>query len=155
MLNGIRVPTVTGQENVTGNNTPGWTEFKTNYGMDTNLNSTFGYSTGFVPTFMYIETNGQSIQANPLIIKDMVVTYNDSSLANPSSPFNADTNPRTTALTRTFFDGSRPLQYTDLDLRDLVLPVHNSTAELRTILEPYHNQAMADFFDMYLSKVTA
>jgi len=155
MLNGIRVPTVTGQESVTGNNTPGWTEFKTNYGMDTNLNTTFGYATGFVPTFMYIETNGQSIQANPLIIKDMVVTYNDSSLANPSSSFNADTNPRTTALTRTFFDGSRPLQYTELDLRDLVLPVHNSTAELRTILEPYHNQAMADFFDMYLPKVTA
>jgi hypothetical protein len=89
------------------------------------------------------------------------VTYNDSSLQDPTKPFNDNPqsenpiNLRTLSLTRTFFDGSRPLKYTDLDLRDLVLPVHNSTAELRTILEPYHNKAMADFFDMYLSKVTA
>jgi hypothetical protein len=102
---------------------------------------------------MYIETNGQSIQANPLIIKDMVVTYNDSSLQNPLLPFNADTNPRTTALSRTFFDGSRPLQYTELDLTDLVLPVHTSGTELRGILEPHHNQAMEAFFEMYLDLV--
>jgi hypothetical protein len=137
----------------TGNSTPGWAEFKTNYGMDNVLNTTFGYATGFVPTFMYIETNGQSIQANPLIIKDMIVTYNDSSLLNPSLPFNADTNPRTTQLSRTFFDGSRPLQYTNLNLTTVVLPAHSSSAELRSILEPYHNQAMADFFAMYLPLV--
>ena len=137
----------------TGNATPGWSDFKTNYGMDNILNTTFGYATGFVPTFMYIETNGQSIQANPLIIKDMLVTYNDSSLQNPLLPFNADTNPRTTSLSRTFFDGSRPLQYTELNLTDLVLPVHASGTELRGILEPYHNQAMEEFFEMYLQKV--
>ena len=137
----------------TANSTPGWEDFKTNYGMNNILNTTFGYATGFVPTFMYIETNGQSIQANPLIIKDMVVTYNDSSLQNPLLPFNADTNPRTTSLSRTFFDGSRPLQYTALDLTDLVLPVHTSGTELRGILEPYHNQAMEAFFEMYLDQV--
>jgi hypothetical protein len=137
----------------TGNTTPGWSNFKTNYGMDNILNTTFGYATGFVPTFMYIETNGQSIQANPLIIKDMIVTYNDSSLQNPLLEFNAETNPRTTSLTRTFFDGSRPLGYTTLDLRTLVLPSHSSGAELRTILEPYHNEAMEDFFTMYLPKI--
>ena len=137
----------------TGNATLGWSDFKTNYGMDNILNTTFGYASGFVPTFMYIETNGQSIQANPLIIKDMLVTYNDSSLQNPLLPFNADTNPRTTSLSRTFFDGSRPLQYTELNLTDLVLPVHTSGTELRGILEPYHNQAMEEFFEMYLEKV--
>ena len=137
----------------TGNTTPGWSNFKTNYGMDNILNTTFGYATGFVPTFMYIETNGQSIQANPLIIKDMIVTYNDSSLQNPLLGFNAETNPRTTSLSRTFFDGSRPLRYTTLDLRTLVLPSHSSGAELRTILEPYHNEAMEDFFTMYLPKI--
>ena len=152
-VNGIRVPTVTGQESTTGNNTPGWNDFKTNYGMNTTLNTTFGYATGFVPTFMYIETNGESIQANPLIIKDMVVTYNDSSLQDPTASFNAETNPRTTRLTRTYFDGSRPFAYTDLNLTDLVLPTHNSTAELRDILNPYHNQAMQDFFDHYLPLV--
>ena len=137
----------------TGNATPGWSDFKTNYGMDNVLNTTFGYATGFVPTFMYIETNGQSIQTNPLIIKDMLVTYNDSSLQNPLLPFNAETNPRTTALSRTFFDGTRPLQYTTLDLTSLVLPVHGSGTELRGILEPHHNQAMEAFFDMYLPQV--
>jgi hypothetical protein len=102
---------------------------------------------------MYIETNGQSIQANPFIIKDMVVAYNDSSLQNPLLPFHAETNPRTTSLSRTFFDGSRPLQYTELDLTDLVLPVHTSGTELRGLLEPHHNQAMESFFEMYLEQV--
>jgi hypothetical protein len=121
--------------------------------MDNVLNTTFGYATGFVPTFMYIETNGQSIQANPSIIKDMMVTYNDSSLLDPTQPFNAQTNPRTTSLSRTFFDGTRPLHYTNLDLTELELEVHQSTAELREILEPHHNQAMLDFFTMYLPEV--
>jgi hypothetical protein len=122
--------------------------------MDNVLNTTFGYATGFVPTFMYIETNGQTIQANPLIIKDMVVTYNDSSVSDPTKPFDVQTNPRTTSLSRTFFDGTRPLQYTTLDLTDLVLPVHQNTSELRAILEPHHNKAMLDFFTMYLPQVT-
>ena len=139
----------------TANNTPGWSEFKTNYGMDNVLNTTFGYATGFVPTFMYIETNGQSIQANPSIIKDMMVTYNDSSLQDPTKSFNAETNPRTTSLSRTFFDRSRPLQYTTIDLRTLSLPPHQNSSELRAILEPHHNQAMLDFFTMYLPEVTS
>jgi hypothetical protein len=134
----------------TGNNTPGWSDFKTNYGMDNVLNTTFGYATGFVPTFMYIETNGQSIQANPLIIKDMIVTYNDSSR-------NAN-NEWTNRLTRTFFDGSRPLQYTNLNLTTLTFSEDNtptSSDKLRPILEPYHNRAMLDFFSMYLPKVSS
>jgi hypothetical protein len=147
----------------TGNSTPGWADFKTNYGMDNVLNTTFGYATGFVPTFMYIETNGQSIQTNPSIIKDMMVTYNDSSLLDPTKAFdnnptienepNPNYNPRTTSLSRTFFDGTRPLQYTNLDLTELELEVHQNTAELRKILEPHHNQAMLDFFTMYLPEV--
>ncbi len=145
MVNGIRVPTVPGQESTTGNNTPGWETFKSNYGMNTTLNTTFGYATGFVPTFMYIETDGQSIIENPAIIQDMVVTYNDSSRDQDGN--------WTQALTRTYFDGTRPFQYTNLNLSDLVLPVHSSTAALRDILKPYHNQAMQDFFDFYLPKV--
>lgn len=140
--NQIRVPTVVGQESITGNNTPGWTEFKTNYGLDNRWNTTFGYATGFVPTFMYIDTTGQSIQENPLIIQDMVVTYNDSS--------RNDLGQWTTRLTRTFFDGTRPLQYTNLNLSTKTLAAHQSTQELRTILEPDHNQAMRDFFNYYL-----
>jgi hypothetical protein len=104
---------------------------------------------------MYIETNGQSIQANPSIIKDMMVTYNDSSLQDPTKSFNAETNPRTTSLSRTFFDRSRPLQYTTIDLRTLTLPPHQNSSELRAILEPHHNQAMLDFFTIYLPEVTS
>jgi hypothetical protein len=146
MVNGIRVPTVTGQESTTGNNTPGWAEFKTDYGMNNVLNTTFGYSTGFVPTFMYIEANGELIKHDPTIIKDMVVTYNDSS--------RNENNEWTQQLTRTYFDGTRPLQYTDLNLTSLVLEPHTSTAALRDLLKPYHNQAMQDFFDFYLPKVS-
>lgn len=153
MLNGIRVPTVTGQEATTGNNTPGWNTFKTNYGMDNVLNTRFGYATGFVPTFMYIETNGESIQANPLIIKDMVVTYNDSVIENPSMAFNATTNPRTTRITRTFFDGTRPLQYTTLNMLNVEIGATANSNELRQRIETQHNQAMQDFFDMYLPMV--
>jgi hypothetical protein len=159
----------------TGNATPGWEAFKTNYGMNNILNTTFGYSTGFVPTFMYIETDGQSIQANPLIIKDMVVTYNDSSLLDPSKRFdnnptreNADNqiepnpnyNPRTTSITRTFFDGSRPLKYTNLNIFELSdqvlpsnLPANHNSDDLRNILKPHHKKAMLDFFTMYLPKI--
>lgn len=145
MVNGIRVPTVPGQEATTGNNTPGWETFKTNYGMNTVLNTTFGYATGFVPTFMFIETNGQSIQEDPSIIQDMIVTYNDSS-RNENGEW-------TQQLTRTYFDGTRPFQYTDLNLTSLALPIHSSTAALRDILKPYHNQAMQDFFDFYIPQV--
>ena len=130
----------------TGNLTPGWETFKTDYGMNNVLNTTFGYATGFVPTFMYIETNGETIKDNPSIIKDMIVTYNDSS-RDSNGAF-------TQGLTRTFFDGTRPLEYTDLNLTDLVLPVHQSSNELRIILEPYHNQAMEDFFLMYLPNLS-
>ncbi|MFZ9704425.1 MAG: hypothetical protein ACO3BB_04085, partial [Bacilli bacterium] len=105
------------------------------------------YHTGFVPTFMFINTNGQSIQINPSIIEDMVVTYNDSSR-------DAEGN-WTTRLTRTYFDGTRPLAFTDLNLTELELAPHTSTAALRDLLKPYHNQAMQDFFDYYLPRVSA
>ncbi len=161
----------------TANSTPGWEDFKTNYGMNNILNTTFGYATGFVPTFMYIETNGQSIQANPLIIKDMLVTYNDSSLLDPSKRFdnnptrenednqtesNPNYNPRTTSITRTFFDGSRPLKYTSLNIFEISdsvlpsnLPANHDSNDLREILKPHHNKAMLDFFTMYLPEVTS
>ncbi len=150
MLNGIRVPVVPGLESTTGNNTPGWDTFKAEYGLNTVLNTTFGYATGFVPSFMIIEANGNLIKDDPTIIKDMIVTYNDSSLQDPTRGFNADTNPRTTSLTRTFFDGSRPLVYTTLNLTTLTLPVHENSQQLRDILKPYHNGAMLEFFNYYL-----
>jgi hypothetical protein len=118
--------------------------------MDNVLNTKFGYATGFVPTFMYIETNGQSIQANPLIIKDMIVTYNDSS--------RNSNNEWTNRLTRTFFDGSRPLQYTNLNLTTITFEeeeIPNSSDDLRAVLKPYHNPAMLAFFSMYLPKVSS
>ena len=129
----------------TGNTTPGWETFKTDYGMNNVLNTTFGYATGFVPTFLFIEGNGNTIKDDPSIIKDMIVTYNDSSRDSEGT--------FTQALTRTFFDGSRPLAYTTLNLTTLTLPVHSSTNELRIILEPYHNQAMEDFFTMYTPQI--
>jgi hypothetical protein len=150
MQNGIRLPVMPGSELTTGNNTPGWETFKSEYGLNTTLNTTFGYSTGFVPTFMVIEGNGKMIKEDPSIIADMIVVYNDSSVTNPSLPFHADTNPRGTSLTRTFFDGTRPLAYTNLDLTSLVLPAHSSTSALRDILKSHHNGALQAFFDYYL-----
>jgi hypothetical protein len=137
----------------TGNNTLRWSDFKKNYDMDNQLNTRLGYATGFVTTFMYIETNGQSIQENPLIIKDMIVTYNDSSLLNPTHPFDAVKNLRTTRITHTFFDGKRPLAYKNLNLTNQLIAEHNSTDALREILKPYHNQALAEFFSFYITNL--
>lgn len=146
MQNGIRIPTVPGQEEVTGNNTPGWEQFKTDYGLNTTLNTTFGYATGFVPTFMIVETNGKTIAEDPSIIVDMLVVYNDTTRDEQGN--------WTQNVTRTFFDGSRPLQYTDLDLTTITLAEHSSSATLRDALRPYHNQAMQDFFDYYVPRLS-
>jgi len=150
MQNGIRLPVMPGSEASTGNNTPGWETFKSEYGLNSTINTTFGYSTGFVPTFMVIEGNGKMIKEDSSIIQDMIVVYNDSSVTNPSLPFNADTNPRGTSLSRTFFDGSRPLAYTTLNLTTLTLAPHTLTSQLRDLLKTHHNGALQAFFDYYL-----
>jgi hypothetical protein len=146
MRNGIRVPSVPGQEATTGNNTPGWEDFKTNYGLNNVLNTTFGYSTGFVPTFMIVETNGKTIAEDPSIIVDMIVVYNDSTRDSEGN--------YTTNVTRTFFDGTRPLQYTDLNLTEITLDPHTNSAGLRDALKPYHNEALLDFFTFYSPLIT-
>lgn len=151
MRTGIRVPTLVGQESTTGNNTPGWDDFKTNYGLNNVLNTTLGYATGFVPTFMIVETNGQSIQEDPSIIQDMIVVYNDSTREDPT---NAQS-PYTRFVTRSFFDGTRPLQYTDLNLTTIELDVHTNSAQLRDALKPYHNEALLDFFTYYSPLLTS
>ena len=151
MRNGIRVPRITGQEATTGNNTPGWEDFKTNYGLNDTLNTTFGYATGFVPTFLIVETNGQTIAEDPSIILDMLVVYNDTTREDP----NDSQTPYTRFVTRTFFDGSRPLAYTDLDLTTIELAVHTNSSELRDALKPYHNEALLDFFTYYSSRLTS
>jgi hypothetical protein len=147
MQNGIRVPVIPGQEASTGNNTPGWEQFKSDYGLNTIRNTTFGYATGFVPTFMIVETNGSTIAEDPSIIKDMLVVYNDSTRDSEGN--------WTTQITRTFFDGSRPLQYTDLNLTNYTLASHTSSGHLRDLLRPYHEQALDDFFDYYIPLLTS
>ena len=150
-LNGIRIPETPGLESTTGNNTPGWNQFKTDYGLNASLNTTFGYASGFVPTFMIIETNGSTIAEDPSIIQDMLVVYHDTTLQNPLDP----TSGFTTTITRTFFDGTRPLQYTDLNLSNVTLEAHTNTAELRELLRPYHERALQDFFDYYVPLLTS
>jgi hypothetical protein len=96
---------------------------------------------------MIVETNGSTIAEDPSIIKDMLVVYNDSTRDSEGN--------WTTQITRTFFDGSRPLQYTDLNLTNYTLASHTSSGQLRDILRPYHEQALDDFFNYYIPLLTS
>jgi hypothetical protein len=148
MRNGIRLPVDPNRPEVTGNQTPGWDAFKANYGLDPTLNTTFGYNTGHVPTFLIVETNGKLIQEDPTIIMDMLVVYNDSTRDEFGNwtPF----------ITRSFFDGTRPLQYVDetFNLLGLELGEHQNGTQLRNLIEPFHNQALQAFFDYYVPRLS-
>lgn len=141
----------------TGNATVGWTEFKDNYGLSKVINTSFGYSTGFVPTWMVIQPNGSLIQDDPSIIEDMIVVYNDTHVlvdenGVPIRDENNATTP-TSQLTRSFFDGTRPLQYTNVNLmagEGTPFTPTNSRAEYHAQLEPIYTPILEAFFDFYL-----
>lgn len=142
----------------TGNATPGWTEFKNDYGLSNVINTTFGYATGFVPTWMVIDANGSSIAEDPSIIVDMIVVYNDTNVlvdenGTPIRDENNATTP-TNKITRSFFDGTRPLQYTDVNLMEGEGTPFTPTsirAEYHAQLEPIYTPILQAFFDYYLA----
>lgn len=155
--------------NVDRNNTPGWVDFKNDYGLSNVVNEAFGYWTGYVPTWMYIEANGTSIAEDPSIIKDMIVVYNDTNLQlnedgstyidDNGTPENTDDDHTvpTDKLTRSFFDGTRPLQYTDVNLmagEGTAFTPTTVRAEYHAQLQPIYDPLLTAFFEMYLPLVT-
>lgn len=158
VIYGIEVEKVGVWNATTGNATPGWTQFKDNYGLSAVINTTFGYSTGFVPTWMVIEPNGKRIQEDPSIIQDMIVVYNDTHVlvdaqGVPIRDSNNATTP-TNKLTRSFFDGTRPLQYTSVNLmagEGTPFTPTSSRAEYHAQLEPIYTPILQAFFDYYLA----
>lgn len=112
--------------------------FMDEYGLSERHNETFGYGRGHVPTFQYVVPNGKFPKDDPGVIGDMCVVYNDKRLN--------DTDPIPT-ISVSFFDGTRPLKYTDLNLKGRTLP-----AWRRAALGVYHDEAARRFFDYYLDK---
>lgn len=142
----------------TGNATAGWTEFKDNYGLSNVINTSFGYVTGFVPTWIVIEPNGSSIAEDPSIIEDMIVVYNDTNAVvdNNGIPVRDENNATTPTnkITRSFFDGTRPLQYTTVNLmagEGTSFTPTSSRAEYHAQLQPIYTPILQAFFDFYLT----
>ncbi len=118
-----------------------YTAFKDNYGLSNVLNTTFGYATGFVPTLQYIEANGNLPKDDMSVIKDMCVVYNDQY-------------DDAYQITRTYFDGTRPLQYLDNVEVDNILGLSLSpTDDMHDAWAVYHEVFLNAFFDTYLPSV--
>jgi len=129
------------------NNTPGWVTFKDNYGLSNVVNVALGYATGYVPTFQYIEANGNLPGVDMSIIKDMSVIYNDSYEApgDGSHPYQ---------ITRSYYDGTRTFAYTDANILGQYLSVPaEGTTDMHPSWAIYHEPIITAFFDMYMALV--
>ena len=113
--------------------------FTDRYGMSVRHNIRFGYGPGYVPTFMFIRPDGNLPERNPDVIADMCVVYND------HRDFTLSEN---TIISETFFDGTRPLKYTDINLKGRALP-----AWKRSEIGVYHNELLRSFLDKYMPLV--
>lgn len=123
---------------------PTWVAFKDNYGMSNVINTALGYSTGFVPTFQYIEANGSLPENDMSVIKDMAVVYNDAykKTDDATSPYQ---------ITQSYYDGTRPLGYTNINIlgKHLTAPIEGTT-DMHPSWAAYHEPLIAAFFDMYV-----
>ncbi|MHB9098486.1 MAG: hypothetical protein ACYC5X_11780 [Syntrophales bacterium] len=125
---------------------PTWEAFKANYGMSNVINTALGYSTGFVPTFQYIEANGSLPENDMSVIKDMAVVYNDAyKTDDATSPYQ---------ITRSYYDGTRPLGYTNINIlgKNLTAPAKGTT-DMHPSWAAYHEPLIAAFFDIYVPSI--
>lgn len=118
-----------------------YTAFKQAYGLSSDTNPTFGYETGFVPTFFYVEPNGNKITS----IKSGIVVQNDKI---------NDEN----IVTRTYFTNERKdnLDYIDGIEVSVLEGVQLKEGEKLGYLEQkeefakYHNPLLKSFLDLHL-----
>jgi len=110
--------------------------FTDRYGMSVRYNKRFGYGPGYVPTFMFVQPDGSLPEQNSEVIIDMCVVYND---------HRDPTRPEAIVISETFFDGTRQLKYTDVNLKDRTLP-----AWKRSEIGVYHNELLRLFLDKYI-----
>jgi hypothetical protein len=108
------------------------------YGLSDRFNLTFGYGRGHVPTFQFIVPNGSIPKDDAAVIKDMCVVYND---------LRDMTNEQKVVIGKSYFDGTRPLGYTGMNLKGRELP-----AWRRDAIGVYHNELLKTFLDLYLPK---
>lgn len=102
-------------------------------------NQRLGYDKGHVPTYQFIVPNGKPLNKNNNVIEDMCVIYNDKKgITSDEKVFILDS----------YFDGTRPLKYTDINLKGRELP-----AWRRVEIGVYHNYISKQFFDYYLEKI--
>ena len=114
--------------------------FLDTWGLSAKANTILGYGKGHVPSFQFIEPNGNMPWQDISIIKDNLVIYNDK---------RQERSDDLVVIGESFFDGTRPLKYTDINLKGRVLP-----AWRRVEIGVFHNKLAKDFFDYYLPKVT-
>jgi len=120
---------------------PTYQQFLDQWGLSAKSNPSLGYGKGHVPSFQYIEPNGKLPDEDMSVIKDNLVIYNDVKQIRTDEKVVIETS---------FFDGSRPLKYTDVNLKGRILP-----AWRRVEIGVYHNKLAQAFFEYYLPKVSA
>lgn len=116
-------------------------DFLHEWGLSQLSNPLLGYGRGHVPSFQYIETSGKLPREDMSVIKDYLVIYND---------VRQSRNDEKIVIGTSFFDGTRPLKYTNVNLKGRTLP-----AWRRFEIGVYHNDLAKAFFEYYLSKVPA
>lgn len=134
-----------------GNNSePSWVTFKDDYGLSNVKNTSLGYKTGKVPTFQYIEADGNLPVAKMSVIKDMAVVYNDLY----QMPGDGITN--AFEVTGSYYDGTRTFGYSTANLIGQVL-THPDNWTTTTDMHPYwsvlHEPIITAFFDTYVTKI--
>lgn len=123
-----------------------YTAFKDNYGLSDVINTTLGYATGFVPTFQYIEANGSLPKDDMSVIKDMCVVYNDQ--------YTDVVGDHPYQITRTYFDGTRPLHYLDgIAVTDILGHYLDSAEDMHEAWAVYHEPFLNGFFNTYLPSI--
>ncbi len=113
--------------------------FLDEYHLSAKTNPVFGYRNGRVPSFQYVIPRGVLPNIDNSIIKDNCVIYNDTAVEIRGKIY----------IDETFFDGTRPLQYTSVNLKGREIAAYR-----RQVIGELHNDLAKSFFDYYLPKLT-
>lgn len=124
-----------------------WQTFKDNYFLSNLKDTAFGYGTGYVPTFHFVQN--QSVADADVYVNDVLTKKEDGSVT----------------ISQSFFDGARSLPYLEgakditTTLLNLAIPASDYTITSSGSLswnyeaaERYHNPLMQRFLDTYLTK---
>lgn len=126
-----------------------WHELAAVYGLSSVRNKVFGYDVGYAPTIQFIEADGSDYVSKgdiSPIIKDMIVTNNDAIYEENGKYY----------FLRNFFDGTRPLKYSDVNLTNVTIDKDMLLEDSETprlngdkAFEVYYKDLVIAFFEYY------